>query len=871
VALPSAFNRLNSDDMDNAILPMGKDISVSFDDNPRRIISDENGSIEYTGQNEEDPILVTFGKQRTIAPSAEAQEHHANLAEFLSDIDNNRLADELMEMIEADEQSNEPWRDKLAKGLEVMGFIYTKGEDLPFSGASDVTHPLIAEAVVQFNARAGSELLPPGGPCKGLVVGEHTQEKRDQADRLEMHMNYQMTEEDEGYYEEIDSMLFYLPFSGDGFTKTYWDDIHQITTTRFIKSEHVVAPYSAKSLTNSPRYTILDKQDRNTIRKHMASGLYRTITMLDAGDEDTINNDTQELYDDADGRTMVMHKDDPRHDIAEINIEYNLKGFEDKNEDGEDSGIALPYLITVDRTSRTVLAIYRNWDEQDPHRRRLHYVTHYKYLPGLGFHGFGLLHIIGGLAEACTGSMRAILDSAAFATLQGGFKSKDARVPAGELTLTPGVWHDIDLSAEEMESAFYTPPFKEPSPALFQMYKEMVNEGRRFAGTTENVVGDANNTGPVGTTVALIEQGTKVMSGIHKRLHRAQRREFKIRARINAENLPDGEVFYDSSDNESFITIHDYMNRAVNVVPVSDPNIVSATQRISQAQGILQLAETAPQLYRMHRVHYTMLQAMGVNDVDEYVIDPTKQYRFDAVSEGARVMAGLPIWAYSGQNHEQHLAIHMTQLEYFKTLPEEQAAPLIMAMTNHLAKTEGYRMYDYMARTMQTQLPPIDLYEDDPKQEMSPEIEMAVTDQASRFVAQLTQEIQAKQPPPPEDTEVQADMARKDAAFKQAEEQKQLAFQAEEQRKQIAWEAEQKRKESAESENEEGGGEKEHEQEDDGVMQAISDLSQRLNQVSAAVAEIAGIIQKIMHNPSKSQDQGAEDATETQEPDMPTA
>lgn len=740
--------------IDEAALATSMPTEVEMEE-PSRFLSDMEATFEFT-DNEANPdggVMVTFGEDHGYSPDETSMDHFANLSSFLSDHDNARIADEILDMVEADKESMAPWKEKLKRGLEIMGVVLAAEDELPFDGASAVVHPLLAEAVVQFNARSGAELLPPAGPCKGLVIGDQTAEKREQAARVEEHMNYQMTEEDAGYYDEIDSLLFYLPFAGSAFTKTYWDDLRFRTTTRFVKAEHLIAPYTATSLENAPRYTLYEAIDRNEMRKRMASGFYRDIPLVDPVFMD--DDDIRALYDEAEGREASLHEDDAEHDTYEMYINYDLPGFEDPD------GIALPYIITVDKYTRTCLSIRRNWRKNDPTRQVRHYVEHYKYLPGFGLLGFGLVHIIGGLAEACTGSMRALLDSAAFATLQGGFKTKDARFPAGEHIMRPGCWEDVDMSADELAKAFYTPPFKEPSRALFQMLELLEENGRRFAGTTEAVVGDAANSGPVGTTVALIEQGTKIMSGIHKRLHRAQRREFSIRAEINAEFLPQGqEIYYDTANGSNFITTNDYTNRSVNVVPVSDPNITSSTQRIAQAQALSQRADEKPELYRPHRVEQRLLEALDVDDSEQYLRDPEKKHRFDAMSEGSRIMAKMPIFAFQDQNHESHIAVHMAQIEYYKTLPEEHGGPLIMQMTDHLAKHEAYRIYQRMNMMSGNQLPDIDLYDDDPQEAMPPEVDEMVTAQTLQFIQQLMAEIEQNKQPPAPDMEAQAKIQR---------------------------------------------------------------------------------------------------------------
>ncbi|MGZ8432787.1 MAG: hypothetical protein ACXWYM_00385 [Candidatus Binatia bacterium] len=726
-------------------------------------------------------------------------DHDENLASLLEDSALYLIADDIIKKTEADIESRSQWNDRLRTGMEIMGIVSVTDDKLPFSGAAAAVHPLIAESVVQFNARAQAELLPPTGPCKGYIIGDETDEAREQADRMERHMNYQMTEEDEGYFDELDTMLFYLPLAGSAFTKTYFDNNLYTTTTRFVKAEQMAVPYTARSMRNAGRYAFIDSVSRDEMKRRMKAGLYRDVDLSDP-DMNTFHAESEEVrgaYDEIDGREVVMDDDDAEHTVYESYINYVIPGFEDKDDNGEETGVADPYIITIDKDNRTVLSIRRNWDEKDPLRRPLDYFSHYRFLPGYGIFGVGLIHIIGGLAEACTGSMRALLDSAAFATMQGGFKAKDATMPAGDIILSPGVYHDVDMSADELANAFYTPPFKEPSAALFQMLQLLEENGRRMAGTTDSVVGDSKNTGPVGTTVALIEQGTKVMTGVHRRLHRSQRKEFRIRARINARNLPDHDYYYDSRAGNSFIRKDDYTNDMVDVTPVSDPNIVSATQRIAKQQAVLQLAENAPDLYRRYAVHWRMLDALGVDEIDAILKDPDMKIRCDAAGEGARLMDGQRVWAFPDQNHDHHLAVHGVQMQYLKTLPPEQVQPLFLALQEHISKHEAYRFHAFQSQALGQQLPPPDLYSDNSEEnEMDAQTEMLVTASAAQNIGGLIAHLQQVMPPDPAQQEIDMKLQAKQAEHQQKEQQKQEAFMSDEQRKQAQFERDQDRRDA---------------------------------------------------------------------------
>jgi len=706
-------------------------------------------------QNLEDgSTIVTLGdspldfaaKQIKTKSSESPQDHNENLAEYIDETYLNALAIEIIDLAESDETSAEPWRRRMEEGLKIIGIVPPGKNELPFKGASTITHPLISEAVVQFNARAYPELLPPGGPVKAVVLGKDNEEKREKAERVEKHMNYQITVEDECYEDEMDQLLFYLPLAGSAFKKTYYDDELEYTTSRFVRAENVLMPYNATSFESTPRFAIKEKMHNNDVQRYIASGMWRDVDLTQPIDEvyDSQSDNLQSTYDIADGKQSVSLEKSPRHTIIESYIYRDIKGFE--------GDVPLPWIVTVEKESSKVLAVRRGWRITDKKKRRRKYLTHYKYLPGLGIYGFGLVHAIGGIAESCTGSLRALLDAASFATLQGGFKSKDAKFPAGEYELQPGQWLDVNLTAEELKNAFFVPPFKEPSEALFKLLQMMEENGRRYAGTTETVVGDSPANGPVGTTVALIEQGTKVMSGIHRRLHRAQGKEFRIRAEINAEYLPENEIYFHTASGSERISAADYSDEQVFILPVSDPNIVSTQQKIAQDQAIMQLANENPELYNKERIHDKMLRDLGVSNPDEFLNKQEEIPRCDPITEGARIMAGKGAKVFQDQDHEAHYAVHMAQIEFYKTLPDNMVVQqLTMKMMEHLAKHKAYELYNQMQQMSGTVLPPLDLYADDgdSTNQIPPEIENAISKQAAQFMAQTAQYFTSRIPPSP--------------------------------------------------------------------------------------------------------------------------
>lgn len=735
--------------------------------------------------------------------SAQYDEHRANLADYIDPQTEQQIVDDILEKIRADYASREDWMQRIVTAMELMGVMDMPDDERPFRGAATMTHPMIHEAAVQFGSRAMKELCPPKGPVKTLVDGDQTKQIRAQAERVQDHMNYQVTIQDEGYYDSMEHLLHSLPIYGSCFKKTYFDHIKQMIISRTVRADDLLVPYTAESMEDAPRYTHVQKWHHNDVKKMMRSGHFRNIDIEVPTSEHGVAysfNDLQDQIDEASGRSMSYAINDHRHIIYETATDYDLPGFEDVDEEGDPTGVGLPYVFSIDFHSRRILGIYRNWRMDDERKAKINWVTHFRYLPGLGFYGFGLVHAIGGLAAATTGAVRALLDSAAWATLQGGFKDKNASI-SGDWEMEPGVWHDVDMTFEELSKAFYTPPFKEPSMALFELVRLFEENGRRFAGTTEAVVGDASNTGPVGTTVALIEQATQVMSGIHTRLHRAQGKEFRLRAELNREYLPNEPFYFNVVGASKHISSQDY-SQNIRVIPVSDPNITSQTQRIAVSQTLLELSERAPHLYRDYRVHQRMHEALGIEDSESLLIDPDNIKRQDPMAEGASIRAGRPIKAFQDQNHEAHLAVHQMQMEYLKTLDDKQAQPLMLELMDHMSKHEAFMLYVQnaaMSGLDLNQLPPLDLYDDDSpeSQGIPPEVENMVAELAAQRAMEIMQFYQSRIPAPPEDMEAKAKVAREDEIALANEQRDQKSWDAEEFRKQKEWENEQARKDAS--------------------------------------------------------------------------
>lgn len=551
-------------------------------------------------------------------------DHYANLAEFLDDSELDHIAQDVIRWVLWDEESRRDWELREKKGIQLLGVSERTEGGAAFEGANKVVHPLLAEAITQFHSRAIAEMWPPSGPVKTQVLGELTPELVAQAQRVQDYLNYLYTMQMPGGFEEQDQMLFRLPLSGSCFKKVYYDPLEQCICSRLVEPSDFVVPFSAMDLRTTPRFTHRLREMHNDVLKKIQSGYYKKAVLSEPINETYDYPIVKDEIALTEGRRRTQIAGDQRHTIYEMYVDYDLDGFEDKDEAGEETEIALPYIITVDRDSQKILRIQRNWKPDDPLKRKCIYFAHYKFTPGYGFYGYGLLHLIGGLSSAATGSLRALMDAAAFANMQGGFKTRDSKVKGGDTPIAPGEWREVDSSAEDLAKAFFPFPYKEPSETLFRLLQYLDERGQRFAGTTDNLVGEANNNAPVGTTLALIEQGSKTFSAIHKRLHEAAGKEFKITHDLCYDYLPEHGYPYALPGASQTVMARDFDGR-VDVVPVSDPSIISSTQRITQAQAILDLAGKFPGKINVDVAIKNMLTAMRVPNPEDYLqtsVDP---------------------------------------------------------------------------------------------------------------------------------------------------------------------------------------------------------------------------------------------------------
>lgn len=537
--------------------------------------------------------------------------HYANLADTLDDSVLSKLAMDVIKWVEWDEDSREDWETRESKGIRLLGVSsQTEGGAL-FEGASKVTHPLLAEAITQFHSRAIAELWPPEGPVKAVALGDPMPETAEQAERVQDYMNYQYTQLMPGGFEEEDQMLFRLPLSGSCFKKVYFDPLEDAVCSRFVEPADFIAPYSATDLRSSPRFTHRIREMHNDVKRKMAYGYYIKTDLAMPLNEGHDYPRTLDEIDHTEGKSRTQVDEDERHTILEMYVDYDLPGHEDD--------YALPYIVTVDRDEQKVLRVQRNWKPDDERKRKRIYFAHYKFTPGFGFYGYGLLHLIGGLSNSATGALRALLDSAQYSNLQGGFRTRDSKIIGGDTPIAPGEWREVQSSMEELKNGFFPLPTKEPSKVLFELLGYLDERGQRFASTTENMVGEATNTAPVGTTMALIEQGSKVFTAIHKRLHEAHAKEFRIVAELNYEYLPEEGYPYAVKGGNRSIMASDFDDR-VDVIPVSDPALISNTQRIAQAQALLDMSERHADKINVEKAVRNMLAALRVNP-DEYMIE----------------------------------------------------------------------------------------------------------------------------------------------------------------------------------------------------------------------------------------------------------
>jgi hypothetical protein len=666
-----------------------------------------------------------------------------NLALELDDSELDRIADKVIEDFDNDEESRKDWLEREAMGIRLLGVSENVEGGANFDGAAEVVHPLLMEAVLQFQSRALAEIWPPDGPCKTVVMGELTREKEEQAKRVQDYVNYSYTIEMADAFSITDQLLFRLPLSGSVFTKLYWCPLRKRIVRKLVNPGDFVVPYHCDTLETAPRTTHILRLIHNDVRKLQLSGFYQDIELVEPSDEDAQTNTIlRDEIDAADSRTNVdFDYDGQRHVILEQTCYLKLKGIDDEED------LYSPYIVHVEKEQNKVLAIYRNWNEDDPLREPKQHVIHYKFLPGLGFYGFGLLHIMGGLTRSATGALRALLDAAHFSNLPGGYRSRDAKIRGKTTTVSPGEWLEVETTGEELSKAFFPLPYKEPSAVLFNLLGLLDQLGRRLGGATEVLVGDANNHGPVGTTLALIEQGLKVMSAIHMRLHRSQQSELRLFADLCSESMPEEGYPYQIPGGDRTVMAKDFDSR-VDVIPVSDPNVVSATHRIALAQAQMDLANAHPDLFDMRAVCERLLQAMRVPDYEQIMPPQKEPPRADPVTENSALLTGKPVAVFPDQDHSAHITICLSLIDQLDVLGVGAAgstkkAQITEAIFAHAAEHLAAKTrieYEQALMGMGIQLP---------QQPVPPEVE----NQIAQAAAAAAQTLHPEPGPDPQETE----------------------------------------------------------------------------------------------------------------------
>lgn len=688
--------------------------------------------VEQLNENE-----VLVGDPMLDLVETTPQEFDANLVDIIDARELGRKADDLVRMYETDRAARAEWEMRYKDGLKTLdpdGGLDESEDERATRGLSTVVHPLISEAATQFNARAIAELYPSGGPVKTVIVGEPNEETEEQARRVRDFMNYQITQEMPEYFPDLDQMLFHLPLVGHTFKKVWWDEDKDRQCSQFVKAEDFVVAPESRDLSSALRYTQVIRLPRNDYNRYVQAGWYNAIessgeSVDPSGDVTATIEGVDQYADDINDEVVTL---------LEMHVYETFTDVDDQTDDPDDeTQVNLPYVVTIDYENENIVSVRRNWKEGDDRNHRRDWFVSYKFLPGVGFYGFGLYHMIGGLGKAATGALRALLDSAAFANMQGGFKLK-GRVSGGEIDVNPGEFVDLDATVDDVNKAVMPLPFKEPSGTLFQLMGFVVQAGQRFASTADMNVGDVNPNAPVGSTVALIEQGSKAFSAIHKRMHYSQGQEFKLIAGLNAEHLPESFNFAVSGGSQKVFAAD--FNDRIDIIPVSDPNIFSTAQRIAQAQAILEMARSAPQLHDMYEAYKRMYEAIRIPNINEILKEPKEASRLDPIDENMSIMYGKPIRAFPEQDHEAHIAVHMQFLKDPSLGANPAVKGLIPILQAHIAEHVALLYRQRMESSVGIPLPMPNIRDKDFKfEDMDPNADMLISKRAAQVVQQAKQ------------------------------------------------------------------------------------------------------------------------------------
>ena len=657
-------------EIDKSLTEVTKSVEI---DGPEEQIELQEDIIETLPNAGETEITPTEdgGVEINFEPGAfnqaQSENHFDNLAELLPDDILGPLGSELNQNYMDYKESRKEWERTYITGLDLLGFKYEDRTE-PFSGAAGATHPVLAEAVTQFQAQAYKELLPADGPVRTQIIGAPSPEKEMQSTRVKDFMNYQLMDQMKEYEPEFDQLLFYLPLAGSAFKKVYYDQLLGRAVSKFVPAEDLIVPYSATSLEDATAVVHLIKTKENDLTKQMVSGFYRDVEIGQPGEtESDLDRKEREL------EGITKTKDEDIYNILEFHVDLDLEGFEDRDQQGQPTGVKLPYIVTIEEASREILSIRRNYEIGDPLRKKISYFVHFKFLPGLGFYGFGLIHMIGGLSRTATAALRSLLDAGTLSNLPAGFKMRGIRIRDDAQSITPGEFRDVDAPGGNIKDAFMALPFKEPSQTLLQLMGVVVSAGQRFASTADLQVGDGNQQAAVGTTVALLERGSRTMSAIHKRIYVSLKNEFKMLARVFKLYLPE-QYPYDVVGGQRMIKKQDFDDK-IDILPIADPNIFSQTQRISIAQAELQLAQSNPAMHNMYNAYRAMYEALGVKNIDMILKPVARPVPMDPSVEAIQALAGKPFQAFKGQDHRAHITAHLN----FMTSSMARNNPMVTA------------------------------------------------------------------------------------------------------------------------------------------------------------------------------------------------
>ena len=695
----------------------------------------------------------------------------SNLAEFMEEGDLNQISNDLIGNIDDDFASRQDWEDTYKRGLDYLGMQNEERVE-PFEGSSGVVHPLLAESVTQFQAQAYREMLPATGPVRTQVIGAQNEQLTKQAERVKDYMNYMITYEMEEYDPEMDQMLFYLPIVGSTFKKVYFDPLKGRAVSQFVHAEDLVVPYGATDLPTCPRITHVIKMDSNEIKKLQLAGFYRDVDLPDNGSSGEEMSEVKETINEIQG----VHPSNASVELTlyEVHTDLDLKGFEDMGNDGAPSGLKLPYIVTIVEDTGEVLSIRRNYEEMDTMMKRKDYFVHYKFLPGLGFYGLGLTHMIGGLAQASTSILRQLIDAGTLSNLPAGFKARGARIREEDNPLQPGEFRDIDVAGTDIRSSLMPLPFKEPSGTLYNLLGTLVDAGRRFAAMADMKIAEMGGETPVGTTMAIMERGTKVMSAIHKRMHYSQKIEFKLLSKVFSETIQ-MYPYMPSTEVGPEIFAQDFDAR-VDVLPVSDPNIFSMAQRIALAQTQLQLVQSNPQIHGgpqgLYQAYRKMYEALGVNNIDSILPPPPQPMPINAAMENKIAITGGMPQAFPQQDHKAHMETHLAIM----------ATPVVQTNPQAMATLQGH-IQEHIGMLAEQQAQQMVMEQAGPEVQQNPEamqmLQPAIERQAAMLIAELTEEFTQTVEPVGEETDPLVAIRQQELQLKAADlERKSTEFDA---------------------------------------------------------------------------------------------